>query len=579
MNDWHYFFHHVPHNLESGTYRIFEPQCKAEILHWFETEDVEISQKEEFIKALVDFDDSCGDFYRYRAYFLAMEALAHFKDCSLGDALVGQLLKYSYAYFQEKQKWQKFPAPLVKTAREALKVTDTERVITAFENFLHTTESRGTLREAALQLWRLDPGNKTAHAALVLLMQVTQDADTLYRIIPSLGKIGSGDETAIAILIHLMQTTLNKDICRNAVMALGRAGYDNKDAQTALVEFLQTNQGDEICFNAALALSQIDPGNAVAIDSLVYILQTSRNIALLNNTAQNLVRIAPGNMAAIDALSQIMETTENEHIHFRIALCLVKFDPTNVAAIAILSKVLETTENEGYRWQAVCSLVEADPTHELAPNTLLELVQILERSPKDVCCYSHLYDWGVIQILEKIDPSHQLAIDALMHLIRTAQSNYRCLKLAVQDLKRLGVGNEAVIPALVELLSSTQNVFVLCEAARLLGEMGAVDETAIATILHFAQTFQEEDDDINELDFASSPMYYESCLMDVADSLREILHREQMPAVVTALKNYLGEPLFSKSSSYRYDAVLNIVWHCAQNLTYQDFYNAWHKSI
>ncbi|WP_459195296.1 hypothetical protein [Nostoc sp. FACHB-892] len=30
----------------------------------------------------------------------------------------------------------------------------------------------------------------------------------------------------------------------------------------------------------------------------------------------------------------------------------------------------------------------------------------------------------------------------------------------------------------------------------------------------------------------------------------------------------------SVNSSYRYEAVFNIIWHCAGNLTYPDFYKA-----
>lgn len=162
MNDWQYFFDR-PQNLDAGIYRIFEPQWKAEILHWFGREDVPKEQKEEFIQALIDFDDGCGDFYRYRAYFLAAEALSQFKECSLGDEIVGQLLKWSYAYFrQDKREWKIIPAPLVKSARVALQVTDRERVVAAYTYLVHTTESRSTLRIAAQRLGQLDPGNKSA---------------------------------------------------------------------------------------------------------------------------------------------------------------------------------------------------------------------------------------------------------------------------------------------------------------------------------------------------------------------------------------------------------------------------------
>ena len=95
MHDWRNFFKHVENSLEKSTYRIFEPKWKVEILHWFSREDVVKKHKEEFIQALIDFDDGCGDFYRYRAYFLACEALARFPDCSFGDRIIEQLLKWS----------------------------------------------------------------------------------------------------------------------------------------------------------------------------------------------------------------------------------------------------------------------------------------------------------------------------------------------------------------------------------------------------------------------------------------------------------------------------------------------------
>lgn len=69
---------------------------------------------------LVNFDDNCGGFYRYRAYLLAAEALNYFPDCSFGDAIVEQLLNWSYIYFG----WEIFPQPLVEAARNTLEFTD-----------------------------------------------------------------------------------------------------------------------------------------------------------------------------------------------------------------------------------------------------------------------------------------------------------------------------------------------------------------------------------------------------------------------------------------------------------------------
>ncbi len=100
----------------------------------------------------------------------------------------------------------------------------------------------------------------------------------------------------------------------------------------------------------------------------------------------------------------------------------------------------------------------------------------------------------------------------------------------------------------------------------------------IATLVRLIQTYQDNDDnefDDDEICFAQTWLYYEDLLLYTANYLRKILPSDQMPQVVIALKDYLGEHY--KNSSYRYEAIYNIIWHCAQNMTYPDFYKAWHS--
>ncbi|MEH2353482.1 hypothetical protein [Nostoc sp.] len=649
MHDWQYFFNHDRSNLNQGTYRIFEPEWKAEILHWFSQKDVDKQQKEDFIQALIDFDDSCGDFYRYRAYFLAAEALSQFPESSLGDAIVEQLLKWSYAYFrQDKRDWQILPKPLVQTARKTLELTDRKRVIAAFVHLVHTTESRSILRVAAEKLGTLDPGNKSAIAALAL-MPITEDRQGFCQRSYSLGTIAVGDETAIAVLVHdiekipdqqictvgirtlgkfaygnktaiaalvyLMETTLNKDNCCEAIAALGKIAYGNQTAIAALVKFLQINQGDRICFDASQALWQIDPGNAAVIKSLVYIVETSANAFFINRAATYLLKIEPGNKTAI----------------------------------ATLSKTLETSQSDNERLQAAQSLLQVDSNNQIAINVLFELVKNLGQSPKDPE-YTKYIAYGATRALSQIDPSNQLAINALVDLIRTA-NHHSYLNLAVQDLGLFGAGNETAIVTLIELIASTKDDSLLCDAAGSLGKIDSGNKVAvstlsqvlettqdewgrldaaknlleidpvnlkaiatlcqimeinpyqdesiltdavqnleqlnlenklikeklnevISTLIQFIQIYQQDDDNKDCFsNKATIRLPYESCLLDIADSLTKILQREHLPQVVITLKDYLSKQ-FYKGNSYRYEAVFNIIWHCAENLTYPDFHKA-----
>ncbi|MEH1934586.1 MAG: hypothetical protein V7L14_12875 [Nostoc sp.] len=648
MHDWQYFFNHDRSNLNQGTYRIFEPEWKAEILHWFSQKDVDKQQKEDFIQALIDFDDGCGDFYRYRAYFLAAEALSQFPECSLGDAIASQLLKWSYAYFrQDKSDWQILPKPLVQTARKTLVLTDRKRVIAAFVHLIHTTESRTVLRLAAEKLGKLDPGNKSAIAALAL-MPITEErhgyqrSSSLSKIavgnetaiavlvndiknipdrkicthgITALGDIADGNHAAIAALVYLMETTLNKDNCCNAIAALGKIAVGDQTAIAALVKFLEINQGDRICFDASQALWQIDPGNAAVIKSLVHIVETSANTSLIN----------------------------------RAATYLLEIEPENKTAIATLSKTLETSQSDGERLQAAKSLLQVDSNNQIAINVLLELVKNLGQSPKDPY-YTQCLAWEATRTLSQIDPSNKIAINALVDLIRTA-NHHSYLNLAVQDLGLFGAGNKTAIATLIELIASTKDDSLLCDAAGSLGkidsgnkvvvstlsqvlettqdewgrlyaaknllEIDPVNLKAIATLcqimeinpyqdesiltdavqnleqlnlenklikeklnevistlIRFIQIYQQDDDNKNCFsNKATIRLPYESCLLDIADSLTKILQSEHLPQVVISLKDYLSKQ-FYKNNSYRYEAVFNIIWHCAENLTYPDFHKA-----
>ncbi|WP_341527083.1 hypothetical protein WKK05_31905 [Nostoc sp. UHCC 0302] len=117
------------------------------------------------------------------------------------DPIVEHLLKWSYAYFrQDKRDWQILPKPLVQTARKTLELTDRKRVIAAFVHLVHTTESRSILRVAAEKLGQLDPGNKSAIAALTLLTLVVENKQTSCQTSQNPGEIPVGDEIAIASL-------------------------------------------------------------------------------------------------------------------------------------------------------------------------------------------------------------------------------------------------------------------------------------------------------------------------------------------------------------------------------------------
>ncbi|MBD2594095.1 HEAT repeat domain-containing protein [Nostoc spongiaeforme FACHB-130] len=607
MYDWQYFFNGDRTYLNQGSYRIFEPEWKAEILHWFSREDVDKQQKEDFIQALIDFDDGCGGFYRYRAYFLAAEAIAKFPECSLADRIVAQLLKWSYGYFrQDKRDWQILPQPLVERARKTLELTDRKRVVAAFVHLVHTTESRTIMRLAAEKLGKLDPGNKSAIAALALMpiaedeygfcgrsyslaeigvgdetaittfiheIQTNPDAESCSQSISGLGKIAHGNETAIAALIHLIETTQNKRNCQEAIASLRRIASGNQNAIVALGKFLQTNQGDTICYVAACALWTIDTGNQTAIQALVNIIATSARGYLVDSAAAYLLEISPKNQEAIASLLEIIENTKNESLLYTAAFYLWQFEPVNPQVISTLSQLIQSTQDESVRYYAAYSLLKFDPGNAQAIAALYEILESGQTEWRRLQVaktllktdeYSHkaiqtvcelvkspdkwIFSDAIAAFLQVLDPNHPLTIDTYIHLLNTTK-NTSILMDVIWSLQRLNLDNKLFQEKLTELISS---------------------------LVQLIQTFVDSDEQNSCSIQSTTTLSYESYLLDIADSLNKILPVEYLPQVLTSLKDYLNQQ-FYKNSSYRYEAVFKIILHCAENLNYPEFYQLWHS--
>ena len=132
--------------------------------------------------------------------------------------------------------------------------------------------------------------------------------------------------------------------------------------------------------------------------------------------------------------------------------------------------------------------------------------------------------YSVAQSLGKIDPGNENAINALVDLIRNS-NNYFTNKYAVLSLGEIAVGNENAINALVDIIRNS-----------------------------------------NHDDTKSSAAY----------SLREILKNKHMPKVVAILTSYLSVETYNYNPS-QFENCYGIIWKCAQNMTYPEFYQAWHQ--
>ncbi|MEH2151439.1 HEAT repeat domain-containing protein [Nostoc sp.] len=370
IDDWHEFLNHVPDNPALGVYRIFAPQWKEVILLWLGREDVGSEKKEEFIQALVEFDDGCGEcrsinrvrrgFYEFRAYFLAAAGVDEWKNSCNADAIVAEIVKWGFGEFQvEQNKWVKFLTPIAEGVETALSQTNRIKAIDSLVELIGNPQLDDHTRSlAAESLEEIDPGNQKAIDALVKLIGKPQlDDDTRLLAAYSLEKVGSGNQKAIDNLVELIgKLGLDDSTQSRAAYSLGKIGSGNSKAIAALVELIDKPQlDDKTRLQAASSLGEIDPGNQKAIDALVELIgKLGLDDSTQSRAAYSLGKIGSGNSKAIDAL--VVELIGNEK------------------AIAALVELIDKPQlDNDTRRQAADSLGEIDPGNQKAIAFLVEL--------------------------------------------------------------------------------------------------------------------------------------------------------------------------------------------------------------
>lgn len=342
VDDWGYFLNHVPDNPRLGTYRIFELQWKQVILLWFGREDVRDEKKEGFIKALVDFDDGCGEWkfdkidrglYKYRAFFLAAAGIGEFKNCSLADAIVQQLVKEFFGCFNiEKQEWSNFIYLIENDAGETLLQTDRKRAIEELYRILKHPHCPEPIRiKAADVLGLLAPRHFQAIFELVRAIESTRNADILKDAVDTLEKIAPDHPQVITGLLKILKAA---DDGYNLGPSIGRIGSIN---DFKLGENLVRS---EIILTSALnKLEQIIPARPQVIATLISLIE-NKNKSSRELAAKSLKKIAQGNPQAIADLVKVLETTDDEDTRWDASEILVEIDPGNAQAITELIKII-----------------------------------------------------------------------------------------------------------------------------------------------------------------------------------------------------------------------------------------------
>jgi HEAT repeat protein len=352
ITNWHYFFDgdttsHPP---------IFSPDWHETILFWFGRRDVDPSEKEACLEALINFERNRGGFYYYRAYFLAAAAIAEFPESIHSQEIIDRLLQWRFAKFiPEQNTWRFYPLPIQDGARIALRQTDLVAAISGLEKLIQTVENPFLRWQSAHSLGKVfDPGNAIAIRGLVDSIELVHSSDLQIKICESLSRIDSNyNEIVFSKLANIIQAGSTESLTRKAAFTLGKI----------LVEKLPKIRDDNLLF-------------ALAIETLVQIIESGKTCDSQIAALANLRQISPTHLATKQQLVDertLPSSTRNRRKK-------VAHQKDKVIAIAELERKLVNLNNAESQRRYAYQLAKFQIGHPLAVDVLLELMSSPQQS-------------------------------------------------------------------------------------------------------------------------------------------------------------------------------------------------------
>ena len=428
-----------------------------------------------------------------------------------------------------------------------------------------------------------------------------------------LNKIAVNKENAVDALIVFLKRMARSNgyifLIELAFQTLSIIAKGNSNAIKFLESFVKEYASTKFCHLSARALWIIDPDNFIAVDTALKLLDNKNQPLVVQETAYSLLednqiyinlpskslnkvvaylidqiyrdyqfqqkhrdraelvsgnncdinilgKTAKTNKTALEGLYFLLEKVQDEHSKMYIYLALPQTAARSSRALNIIYSFLEFIQDDWQRYNIARKILVQDPHNEVALDIYRELLNTLEDK------HSRL---EIAKKLALLDSSSQLAIDTISELIYIPRLR-NCLKeqeLALPVLEQIDPSNKLAIKALEEYAEKTKDQDALIYIIKHLKRLDPGNDVAqkrlnkiIATVINSMQTYDPNDD---------------GSLLNILIYGRGIRSSQLLPETVISLKPYLNH----KGSTNREIACL-MIWKCAKQLNYPDFYRAWH---
>lgn len=457
------------------------------------------------------------------------------------------------------------------------------------------------LRKAIKVLGKVAPGNYLVIECLLSLIKNLLQFYTIassqkgnsnilfhiWDIVDSFGNIAPGNSSVISVLIEIMKTANeNEDtLLEQVATSLIKIAYKDKFAISELSKIIEDTEseftyGERTYILAVYTLAKIDEPKLKYIEALITTLKTTDYLHIGRLSADKLSEVVFGIPEGIAKLRRIMENGD-EYIRCQAAYILAKIDSQDKSAISVLIQMLKKANYKNTQFQAVWALNKTTSNNPFVITAIIELLKNIESG--NICIEE---DWDIdiftqaMWILEKMTPGNDRAISALIGLIKKGikdnNENFyilEMLKLSIYTLGKIASKNLEAKALLIQVLEHFNEQFIVkSEAfdyswdipfwtALSLWTIEPNNKIAITEIINFF----EEDNNHERHEYF---LYF----------WRNLKHNEQYDSLVSHFKNRLTKKTRDKDPDLYY-YYYTLIWQCAQNLTYPEFYMAWHHQL
>ena len=526
-------------------YRIFEPQWKEVILLWLGRENIE-AQKQEFIDALVNFDDGCGEwewenigkgFYEYRAYFIAASGINEFKSHPIANKIVNHLVHLALGYFShKKQEWQNHIDVISRYViiNKILTQTDKSSTIQGICSILENPQYPESFYSRAIfVLGEIGQGNSQANSTLKRVLNNTRNIEIRKQILIILKKIESGEPSIIdtesqkiTTSVHHNQTSNPEDFER--IEDLIKLSLDNdinyKKRINARNKLNKANQKDR----------------QKIINTFVEVIEKYNDSSLRCLALDNLCEIDLTGIEVTKVSIKILENfkNEDEYLVFKAVISLKPTDMNNdTNSIDCLLSILSVTNEANDKNLHIAILEAIGKLGHNNSKSIYKLNDILANSTdKDIRFHS-------ADSLGKIDIGNSKAVDFVIeYLLETTKHQYQYSSI------------------LSNILKPFDDVRESSKALDSLGEIGNGSKNAIHAL-------------VKVLEIAKAEYARRRATKSLLKIITTDEHRQE---VVSLLQPHLNTETYENNFDLFKDCYV-VLWDCAQNLPYPDFYQAWQK--